>query len=144
MEILVVRRKFTQLSTIGDMYINGVKKWATLEDTDRKLNNTMSLADINKIKIKGKTAIPTGRYRVIKYDSPTRGWCLLVTGVPGFTTIEIHIGNFPQDTEGCTLVGLSVSTQPDAINSSRIAITALYELIFPLLEANTDVFITYV
>lgn len=144
MELLVARTKFTELSSIGDFYVDGVKKWVTLEDTNRGLTNQMALAEIAKIKIKSKTAIPTGRYKVIKYNSPQRGWCLLVIDVPGFSMIEIHVGNYPQDTDGCTLVGLTVSSQLDAINNSKIAIKALYELVFPVLESGKDVYITYI
>lgn len=144
MEILIVRRKKTDLSVIGDMYIDGVKKWVTLEDTDRGLTNQMTLAQIQAIKIKTKTAIPTGRYPVAKYNSPKRSWCLLVNDVPGFSMIEIHVGNYPQDTDGCTLVGLSVSSQPDAINSSKDAIKALYALAFAELDKGGKVWATYV
>ena len=144
MELLIVRRKKTELSAIGDMYVDGVKKWATLEDTDRGLTNQMTLQKIASIKVKGKTAIPTGRYKVTKYNSPTRGWCLLVNDVPGFSMIEMHVGNYPQDTDGCTLVGLSVGSQPDMINSSRDAIKQLYDLAFPLLDQGKEVWATYV
>ncbi len=144
MEILIVRRKKTDLSAIGDMYIDGVKKWVTLEDADRGLTDQMTLAQIQAVKKKGITAIPTGRYKVTKYNSPTRGWCLLVNDVPGFSMIEIHVGNYPKDTDGCTLVGLSVSSQPDMINSSKDAIRALYALTFPEIEAGNQVWATYV
>lgn len=144
MELLVVRRKKTELTTIGDIYVNGVKKWVSLEDKDRGLTNKMTLAEIAAIKVKGQTAIPTGRYLLKKYNSPKRGWCLLVNGVPGFSMIEIHVGNYPQDTDGCTLVGLSVSSQPDAINSSRDAIKQLYDLTFPILDHGDEVWATYV
>lgn len=144
MEILVVRRKKTDLSAIGDLYIDGVKKYVTLEDTDRGLTNQMSLEQIAKIKVKGKTAIPTGRYKVYKYNSPTRGWCLQLEGVPGFSYIQIHVGNYHQDTDGCLLVGMSVASQPNAINNSRVAIDALNKAVFPLLDAGKEVWYTVV
>lgn len=62
-----------------------------------------------------------------------------VQDVAGFTEIEIHPGNFPADTEGCCLVG--VSRGPDVLNSSRLAFATLMEK----LNAATDtITITYV
>lgn len=46
------------------MYIDGVKFCNVLEDTDRGLTQDMSIEDIQKAKVYGKTAIPTGTYKV--------------------------------------------------------------------------------
>lgn len=144
MELLVVRRKKTELSTIGDIYVNGVKKWVSLEDKDRGLTSQMTLAQIAAIKVKGVTAIPTGRYLLKKYNSPKHGWCLLVVGVLGFSMIEWHVGNYARDTDGCLLAGMSVSSQPDMINSSKQAIKEINDLVFPELDLGREVWVTYV
>ena len=57
-------------------------------------------------KIPGHTAIPEGSYRVLITKSPRfKEWLLYVQGVPGFEGIRIHAGNYPDDTQGCILVG---------------------------------------
>jgi hypothetical protein len=97
--------------TIGRLYVNRVYFCDTLEDAD--------LLYFGKSKIKGKTAIPTGRYEVLlnKY-SPTFGkkdpyrelanGCVpLLKDVPGFSGVRIHIGNTVDDTDGCLLVGMN-------------------------------------
>ena len=50
--------------TIGKLYLNGKYFCDTLEDTDRGLKDTMPTEEIEKIKVYGKTAIPTGTYKV--------------------------------------------------------------------------------
>ena len=46
-------------------------------------------------------------YYVALYDSPKHGECFLLSLVPDRTDIEIHAGNFFDDTTGCILVGNS-------------------------------------
>ena len=92
--------------TIGKLYINGQYVCDVLEDTDRGLTNTMSLADIKAKKVYGKTAIPTGTYTVNwTYSNKFKKYLPIILNVPGFEGIRIHSGNVPDDTYGCLLLG---------------------------------------
>ena len=106
MEIVGVRFHKKEKYTIGKMYINGTYFCDTLEDTDRGLTQEMNLDIIDKTKVYGKTAIPTGRYRVDLTKSKKFGRVLpLLYNVKGFEGIRIHRGNTNEDTLGCILVG---------------------------------------
>ena len=57
-------------------------------------------------KIPGHTAIPEGSYLVLITKSPRfKKWLPYIQGVPDFKGIRIHVGNSPDDTQGCILVG---------------------------------------
>ena len=116
MEILVKRIAKKSKYTIGKMYIDGQYICDTLEDTDRGLNQNMSLKEINNKKVYGETAIPTGTYKVdMNTVSPkfkSRIWAKPYGGklprlvlVPGYDGVLIHPGNKAEDTLGCILVG---------------------------------------
>ena len=61
-------------------------------------------------KVKGRSAIPEGRYAVVISFSPKfKQWLPILLGGPEFNRkwqgIRIHAGNCSEDTEGCILVG---------------------------------------
>ena len=61
-------------------------------------------------KVKGRSAIPEGRYAVvISYSPKFKAWLPILLGGPEFNRkwqgIRIHAGNCSEDTEGCILVG---------------------------------------
>ncbi|MCR5327177.1 MAG: DUF5675 family protein [Bacteroidales bacterium] len=91
-----------------------------LEPTDRGLTQDMSEAEIKAKKVKGKTAIPTGRYEVIwaysprlhakSYAKPYGGKFPCIIGIKGFSGVLIHPGATKADTEACLLPGMHTST----------------------------------
>ncbi len=63
-----------------------------------------------KRKVKGKSAIPEGRYRVeLAPSEKFRRWLPALLFVPQFRGIRIHAGNTADDTEGCILVGVNTA-----------------------------------
>ena len=106
MEIVVNRIFKGGKYTIGKLYIDGEYICDTLEDVDRGLTQSMSLAEIKKKKVYSQTAIPVGTYDVEVSKSPKFGRNLpRLQDVPGFTGILIHRGNTASDSAGCILVG---------------------------------------
>ena len=107
-------------------------------------------------KIAGKTAIPTGRYRVVmSYSKTYKRRMPFLVNVPHFTGIMIHTGNSVDDTRGCILVGKSVrplkpeeenptgeATVIGRLTDSRITFNELYEMIREAMKRGEDIFIT--
>ena len=140
MEIKVKRIAKKEAYTIGKMYVNGEYVCDTLEDKDRGLASNMSIAQICGVKIKGETAIPTGRYLVdMKTVSPRfggraqylfcKGRLPRLCNTPGYQGVLIHIGNTAKDTDGCILVGENKAVG-QVMNS-----TATFRKLYPILKA---------
>lgn len=107
MELLLKRKKRNADSTIGELYINGKYFCFTCEDVDRGLTQSMSLEEIKKKKVHGKTAIPAGRYAVVLSMSQRfKKYLPELVNVPGYAGVRIHTGNTSADTEGCLLPGM--------------------------------------
>lgn len=83
--------------TLGKLRIDGEEFCHTLEPRWREPEAK---------KVKGRTAIPEGRYPVVITRSPKfKQWLPLLLHVPKFEGIRIHAGNTVEDTAGCILVG---------------------------------------
>lgn len=115
--------------TISKVYINGRYYGCNaLEDTDRGLLQAMQIAEIQKRKIKGKTAIPRGYYDVkVTWSEKYQRNMPLVVDVPGFSGIRLHSGNSAKDTEGCILFGKN--DKVGWISDSRYWTDKIYRLI---------------
>ena len=115
MELILERIAKRKTYTIGRLYIRrqvmdeylpGTEDQYfcdTLEPTWRDYKN-------GAYKVKGRSAIPEGRYAVVISWSPKfKQWLPILLGGPEFNRkwqgIRIHAGNCSEDTEGCILVG---------------------------------------
>lgn len=106
MELKLVRLYKKSEYTIGKMYINGEYFCDTVEDTDRGLKQSMTSKQIAVLKVYGKTAIPTGRYRVtLTYSNKFKRVLPLVNNVLGFLGIRMHNGKDANSSLGCIIVG---------------------------------------
>jgi hypothetical protein len=123
--VTVTRDLFTQQSTSGQLFIDGEFHCFTLEPVTRTDN------------VKPR-AIPEGIYPLDIRFSPKHGRDVPhVENVPGFSEIELHIGNFPRDTEGCCLLGLTRSA--DFVGQSHGA----FDKVFARLQTICPTQITY-
>lgn len=120
MELVVDRKWKKQSYTISNLTIDG--KWFcnVLEDADRGLDNSMSIAKIRELKKPSITAIPKGTYEITLdvispkyctnsfYKQVCNGKVPRLLNVKGFEGILIHAGNTDKDSAGCLLVGINL------------------------------------
>lgn len=149
MKLKLERVKLPNYS-IGKLYIDGVYETDTLEDTDRGIKQNDSISKINQVKVKGKTAIPTGTYQITldvvspRFKSKRQyqfcdGKLPRLLNVPGFEGVLIHIGNYPEDTDGCILVG--DNKVKGAVINSSINFKKLYEKLLQAKNKGEDILI---
>lgn len=134
MKIKLVRIALKDTYTIGKLYVDGVYFCDTIEDTDRGLDDSMTVSEILKRKIKGQTAIPTGHYKIeITYSPKYKRMMPLILNVKGYSGIRIHSGNTSKDTEGCLIVGKN--TKVGMVTDSRNT----YQRLFGILQNQKDI-----
>jgi hypothetical protein len=126
------------VSTIGVLSVDNLSFY-TIEDTYRK------------IKIWGKTRIPSGLYEIklrtegSKDDQYSKRFnfhkgMLWLQNVPGFNYILIHIGNTAEDSNGCILVGSSMINNNN-IAGSTVAYIRLYKYVIDRILNGEKVYI---
>jgi hypothetical protein len=141
MELYLQREIFTDKSTIGTLFIDGVKECYILEDCDRGLTELMQISEIEKLKVYGETCIPYGRYEVvITMSNRFKRELPLLVGPKGFTGIRIHPGNRKEDTLGCLLTGKVAGV--DVVAQSTSAFNQLFEKIKTAKSRGQKVYIT--
>jgi hypothetical protein len=153
MDLLVQRKVFSDKSTIGELYIaNNGKTFLPADahrelligaEEDRKL--FCHTLEPRKDQSKGKPYLtPAGTYELKIFPSKKFGRRMPhVLNVPGFEAIEIHWGNYPHDTEACTLLGVYKGL-PDFIGKSRDTFDAFYDLLVKEESGNKKSTITYI
>ena len=135
MHIRVMREPSINDTTLGSLFIEDHWQCHTLEDVIRPKGE----------KVRSKTAIPPGCYRIIlTMSNRFKKIMPEVLNVPMFTGIRIHSGNTAKDTAGCLLVGQTRSVETRSIGRSRFAYTALMLKLRAALDAGDTIDITYV
>ena len=135
-ELKLIREDFTESSTIGSLFWGGEpeRECFILEDEDRKL-------EAGGKKIFGKTAIPRGRYRIVKDWSPKYSRMMAhLLGVREFEGIRIHPGHDARDTEGCLIPGQE--KVKDHVRKSKIAYDALMAKLDAIWAKGDEIWIT--
>ena len=135
MHIRVMREPSINDTTLGSLFIEDHWQCHTLEDVIRPRGE----------KVRSKTAIPPGCYRIIlTMSNRFKKIMPEVLNVPMFTGIRIHSGNTAKDTAGCLLVGQTRSVETRSIGRSRAAYKALMIKLKAALDAGETIDITYV
>jgi hypothetical protein len=121
MEFLLQREQSTSKSTPGKLYLIQNEKPVffcyTLEDV------------VRAVKIKGQTAIPEGRYRVVvTMSNRFKKRLPLLLLVPNFEGVRLHGGNTHENTEGCPLLGKNRDSL-DRISNCAPAVKSIIQLI---------------
>lgn len=151
MELKLIRKYRLPKYSIGKLYINGVYFCDTMEDTDRNLFQGMQEDWISERKVHGQTAIPFGRYKItLKIQSPKyskkkqyefcKGYLPRLQNVPCWSGVLLHIGNYPEDTEGCILVGKN-EIKGAVVNSTKY-FKELYEILKCADEKGEEIWLT--
>jgi hypothetical protein len=117
MKVELVRIYNCPTYCISHIYVNGEYVCDAIEDTDRGLDQSMSLAEIKKRKVYKLTAIPTGTYKItMSVQSPKfsqydyyrkycKGYMPRVLDVPGYDGILFHRGSSAASSAGCIICG---------------------------------------
>lgn len=131
LKLLLVREIKTDKQTQGRLFkINekGEREFIcyTLEDKERL------------VKIKGKTAIPTGKYTVIvSMSARFKKELPLILNVPNFSGVRLHGGNTEEDSEGCPLLGMV--RHVDSISNCAPAVALVTKMIKQAKEAQLTI-----
>lgn len=144
MRLTLDRRYLKENYTIGNLYIDGVWFCNTMEDKDRGLRQTDSLAQIKAVKVQNETAIPKGLYtirmdivspkysNVAWYKNLCGGKLPRLMDVPGFDGILIHTGNTQADSAGCILAGMN------KVRGKVVDSRETFEKLYARLKATAD------
>ena len=136
MELILERIAKRKTYTIGRLFIQRRVDDEYLAGTENQyfcdtLEPTWRDYEHGGYKVKGRSAIPEGRYAVVISWSPKfKAWLPILLGVPKFEGIRIHAGNTVEDTQGCILVGRNQRVG-EVLESRKW----LYELKMKIVEA---------
>jgi hypothetical protein len=136
MDLVLNRAPSHAGATLGKLYADDKFLCHTLEDEIRE----QAGVPVMEWKLRGKTAIPAGRYRVTLENSPRFGpETLTIHDVPGFQFIRMHAGNTAADTEGCPLLGMTATDRSLVAGTSRPAVALVKTVVRQAIAQGEDV-----
>lgn len=115
---LTIERKVSSANcTMGYLIANGQVICYTLELPWKDNKNDIS-------------CIPAGTYNgILRYDK-TDKWRIQLEKVPNRTGVQIHMGNFTTQIEGCILVGTDAKVDNCSVLNSSLAYAKLKEAFY--------------
>lgn len=149
-EVFVKLRKETPDSTI---------RYFSIVSDDKEVYSCYTLEDGKRDKKEpGKTRIPAGRYKLALrcwggfYERLSNRFgvdhpMIEITGVPGFSDVLIHPGNFVADTRGCLLPGQTYwkdGTGNYVVGQSTAAYLVLYKLLACEIRSGKEVYLNII
>ncbi len=150
MELILERIAKRKTYTIGRLYIQRRTDDEYLAGTENQyfcdtLEPTWRDYANGAYKVKGRSAIPEGRYAVvISYSPKFKQWLPILFGDLEFNRkwqgIRIHAGNTAKDTEGCILVGKN--REVGKVLDSRIWVHRLKQKIVEAKDRGEAVWLT--
>lgn len=153
MKVELVRIFTCSTYTIGKLYVDGEWVCDTLEDTDRGLDQSMTVEEIRKRKVYRQTAIPTGTYKITMdipspkfaqypfYRKLCKGYLPRLLKVKGFDGILMHCGSTADNSAGCILIGLN-TIKGRLTNSQKTYTTFMGLHILPAQKMKEEITIT--
>ncbi len=117
---IVIQRNQTCIdnATVGSLSVGGTEIARTLELPFKDNQNNIS-------------RVPAGTYDGFIRADGSKGWRIELKGVPGRTKVQLHVGNYTRETEGCVLLGLDAASAKSpqgvtcAVTQSKEAFGAL-------------------
>lgn len=120
MNTLVQRVLQTKRSTTGRLSLDGMAVGVTLEPPKEPDTNG-----------NGCVCIGAGTFPFrIRWSFVHQRLLPHVENVPGFSGVEHHVGNFPDNTKACTLIGRDFGNQQDYVSHSSVAFSAWMTILF--------------
>jgi hypothetical protein len=137
--LTVLRNPSENGATVSEMLLDGVPECFVLEDEIREVEGV----PVSQWKVKGASAIPAGKYRVVlTMSNRVKKVLPELLEVPGFSGVRIHAGNDKDDTEGCLLVGQERGSE--TVTRSRDAMVELMAALTGVVEQGESVWIEIV
>ena len=152
MEIRLCRKWKKTEYCVSDIYVDGEWVCNGLEDTDRGLDQDMQDFMIRSRKIPNRTAVPTGRYKVLMntvspkfsqkpfYMQVCKGKVPRLKDVKGFEGILIHCGADHSHSAGCILVGKN--TIKGKLTDGQETFKSLYSAMKNAYDKGEEIYIT--
>lgn len=98
--------KVQRLMTCNDGATGGA-----LSVNGKEIGRTLELPWANDAQ--GLSRVQSGTYAAAIRSDGTKGWRIELKNVPNHDKIQLHIGNYTSQTEGCILVGTDVTEATD-------------------------------